>query len=143
MKRGPAFRKAPTSSFIREDKTNNRQRPHQATATQIESWEAFKDSPQRQTQKFKILTYLSNRQDNSRGISKALNIERTATTRSLRDLQERGRVHIAKEAKCPITGRRTQFYGLADQDAQPGVRKPTSGPKCIQLDLFKTLPNAG
>ncbi len=89
--------------------THNRRRPHSATVTQMISFHQLGNT--RKTQRDIVLEYLtSNGAANSRTIAERCHIERTATTRVLKDLEQDEKIRIADIRRCNVTGRPVQFY---------------------------------
>lgn len=123
-------------------KTPKPKRTNKVTATQVLSWNEFKDSPKRLTQTVRTLNYLTANVANSRQIAEALKIERPSVTRVLNDLWRKGTIRISKEAKCATTGRKTQFYTLANQEDAGGAQAQPGASMAIQGDLFTQPRNA-
>lgn len=110
-------------------KINNRRRRHNAPETQRKSWKKFRNSPKRFSQRSRVLEYLTKQPANSRQLTNDLKIERGSITRTLKDLEDAGQIEIVFEAKCPISGLLTQFYGVK-------TGKLASAPTWIQGALF-------
>jgi len=120
-------------------KIHNLRRSHNATSTQIESWEKFRDSNSHKSQQIQVLEYLSGQEGNSRTISNTLNIERTAVLRVLNDLYRKDKIIITREARCTITGRRTQFYTQGVNPEASDGNTLQNAPKCVQGELFNQI----
>ncbi len=96
---------------------DNRDRVHNATQTQRDSYTKLNNDGQRL--KEKALVYDTLRQNQpltSRGLSEKTGKERTNITRSIYDLlnEINPQVKIAFEAPCPVTRRRVQWYSLIE-----------------------------
>lgn len=87
---------------------------HRATNTQIESYKECLESNIISLQEQRVLEYLGSQETprSSRQISTDTHIERSSITRTLYNLLNKGKIYIAKIDKCPITGRKVQFYTL-------------------------------
>lgn len=95
---------------------NKKKKNHLTTSTQIESYKRCLESNTINLQENRVLEYLSRQTDpqNSRQISIATHIERTSITRTLYNLLNEEKIYIAKIDKCPITGRKVQFYRVVE-----------------------------
>lgn len=88
---------------------------HNAADTSRESFSAYTASGKRQTEAATALATIATWQPiTSRRLAELMQVERCHITRCLFDLVQAGKVRVSHTAKCSTTGKRVQYYCLAD-----------------------------
>lgn len=102
----------PVNSVKDADEANEKK--HRTAFTSRLSFMQLNESGQRVTEAAMVIELLNKYPPlSSRQISSYLQVERTNICRSLRDLQDQGKVKIAYLGRCEKTGKTVQYYTAA------------------------------
>lgn len=96
---------------------NNRRKPHMTTDTSMQSYKECIEKRTIETQEGRVFQNLKDKgKATAAQLEKRTSQRRTSLCKSLRNLQDKGKIYVIDKVKCEFTGRTVQRYELVERE---------------------------